>query len=329
MLETGLGEELSLALVNAGLLALSAAFPILLLGYIQQMLAARRIRPEFSLRKLETIELARAVSLYEKACERLKEITAQGDRPNVLRRLFGHHLDLHDDHADELQDVEAHAQHLRTTISRLRRRPLQRLRSWVHTLSLRFALGGALVAQIAGLALLILGFDSLWADELGTGARNPLVWYPFDEHLFYANAAGAAFAALLTPAFYLMRRRHLRHEYALEFSTFAELAAGEPADAVDPSPREPDDLWQPAPAIGSGNDDNCFAVLGVSHSATIEEVKEAYKALIKQNHPDRVHGLSPALRQLAELETKKLNVAYQQALFSLSPFESMHSAVPN
>jgi DnaJ-domain-containing protein 1 len=329
MLETGLEEEFSLALVNAGLLALSAAFPVLLLGYIQQILAARRIRPEFSLRKPETIELDRAVWLYEKACERVREITAQGDRPNVLRRLFGHHLDLHQDHADELQDVEAHAQHLRTTISRLRRRPLQRLRSWVHTLSLRFALGSALAAQVAGLALLIVGFDSLWADELGTGVRSPLVWYPFDEHLFYANAAAAAFAALLAPAFYLLRRRHLRHEYAFEFSTFAELAAGEPADAVDTSQREPDDPWQPACATGAGDGDSCFAVLGLSHAATIEEVKEAYKALIKQNHPDRVHGLSPALRQLAELETKKLNAAYQQALFSLSPFESVHSAVLN
>jgi len=329
MFETGFGEEFSPALINAGLLALSAAFPVLLLRYVQQVLATRRIRPEFSLRKSETIELDRAVSLYEKARERLSEITAQGDRPNVLRRLFGHHLDLRQDHADELQDVEAHAQHLRTTIGRLRRRPLQRLRAWVHSLSLRFALGGALAAQVAGLALLIVGFDSLWADELTTDARNPLVWYPFDEHLFYANAAAAAAAALLTPAFYLLRRRHLRHEYALEFSTFAELAAAEPAHAVDPSRREPEDPWQLAQATEAGGGDSCFAVLGVSHSATIEEVKEAYKVLIKQNHPDRVHGLSPALRQLAEVETKRLNVAYQQALFSLSAFESVHGAVPN
>jgi hypothetical protein len=38
------------------------------------------------------------------------------------------------------------------------------------------------------------------------------------------------------------------------------------------------------------------------------------KLLVKQNHPDRVHSMAPAFKQLAEAETKKLNVAYAQAL---------------
>jgi DnaJ domain len=326
MLETGLGEELSLVLVNAGLLALSAVLPVLLVGYVQQLLAVRRILPEFSLRKSETAELDRAVSLYEKACDRLKTINEQNQRPNALwRALFGLRTDLGQHDVAELQDVEAHAQHLRTTIIRLKRRPLQRLRAWVHIVSLRFALGGALAAHIGGLAFLVVGFDSLWADELTAAAKNPLIWYPLDEHLFYANAAAAAFAAAVAPAFYLARRKRLRHEHALEFCAFQESANGDPADAIDPSQREQGDAWQQAPSSEAAGDGehNCFAVLGLSHLATIEEVKEAYKALIKQNHPDRVHGLSPAFRKLAEVETKKLNAAYQQALFSLSRLERM------
>jgi DnaJ-class molecular chaperone len=54
----------------------------------------------------------------------------------------------------------------------------------------------------------------------------------------------------------------------------------------------------------------------VSETATVEEVKEAYKALIKQNHPDRVQGMSPAFKELAEAETKKINAAYREALNS-------------
>jgi DnaJ-domain-containing protein 1 len=48
----------------------------------------------------------------------------------------------------------------------------------------------------------------------------------------------------------------------------------------------------------------------------MEEVKEAYTALIKQNHPDRVHGMSAAFKTLAESETKRINAAYRQALVS-------------
>jgi len=134
--------------------------------------------------------------------------------------------------------------------------------------------------------------------------------------------------------FYVLRRRQLRHDYALEFCTFQEFAASDPADAIEQSPRDPDDgqadpLGPQAEPDAAAASEGCFAVLGLSHAATVEEVKEAYKALIKQTHPDRVHGLSPAFRELAEAETRKLNLAYQQALFSLSPLEAAHGAAPH
>ena len=60
-----------------------------------------------------------------------------------------------------------------------------------------------------------------------------------------------------------------------------------------------------------------FDVLGVAPSATVEDVKRAYKLLVKQNHPDRVHSMSAVFRALAESETKKLNAAYAEALACL------------
>ena len=39
---------------------------------------------------------------------------------------------------------------------------------------------------------------------------------------------------------------------------------------------------------------------------------------IKQSHPDRLTGMSPAIRTFAEDETKRLNAAFQEALERLA-----------
>ena len=337
MIEEGIGQALSVALVNVVLLALWPVLPGLLFSYIRQSLVARRVRPEFSLRKTEAIELDRAVPLYEKVCRRLKEIDDQDEGQNGFWRvLFGRRADIPRPHADdELEDLKAHAHHLRLTIVRLKRRPFQRLRSWVHIKSSQFALGRAVAAHVVGLALLIVTFyvpeRPAWGGELTIVVGNQLVWYPLDEHLFYANAVAAGFAVLAAPVFYFLRWAGLHHEYGLEYCALKEFAESDPGKVVDQPhvDQAAEDLPREADSSVNGRDNSCLAVLGLSHSATVEEVKEAYKALIKQNHPDRVHGMSPAFRKLAEAETKKLNAAYQRALFSVPPLESGRGTAPN
>jgi DnaJ domain len=213
---------------------------------------------------------------------------------------------------------------LRETIARLKRRPLQRLRSWVHLVSSKSALGRALAAYIAGFALLLVALhgsdQSAWADGLTTETRIALAWYPFDERFFYANAVAAGFAAAAAPLFYLTRWFGLRWEYGCEYCAFKELARSDPDQPIDPiDANEVDgDSASSADTTGICADIAWFAVLGLSSSATIEEVKEAYKRLVKQNHPDRVHGMSQAFRKLAEAETKRLNAAFRQALVAVS-----------
>jgi DnaJ domain len=319
----GAGDDISVTLINAALLALWPALPILLLGYIRQWLVIRRIQPKFALRKSETAELDRAVLLYEQVKSRITEISDQHAQPaGFWRAVFGGTVDAPEYETDELEDLEAYAQHLRAMIARLSSRPLQRLRSWVHVRSSQFALGRALAAHVVGLALLIVLFhvfeQSAWAGEFAAGAKKGLVWYPLDERIFYANAVATGFAALAAPLFYLMQWSALGREYSLEFSAFKDLAhTGVAQSVAQTQSAEPaDEPSQDAGASEASGEGDWGGVLGLSRSATIEEVKEAYKLLIKQNHPDRVHGMSAAFKMLAESETKKINAAYRQALLA-------------
>ena len=177
---------------------------------------------------------------------------------------------------------------MRETIARLRRRPLQRLRSWAHLISSKSALGRALAAHVVGFVLLLIAFhvpeQPAWADELTTGVRNVLTWYPIDERFFYANAVAAGFAAAAAPVFYLVRWAGLHREYGCEFCAFKELARSDPATSHRSTASRPGRSGR----LAAGGfeeisaDLTWFAVLGLSSSATIEEVKEAYKRLIKQ-----------------------------------------------
>ena len=270
MVELGSSQEISLALVNAALLALWPVLPGLLLGYARQALAVRHTRPDFSLRKSESLELERAVRLYEGICRRIKTLENQSEHPqgfwhDLLRR----HATIEPD-SDELEDLQAHAQLLRETIVRLKRRPLQRLRSWVHLVSSKSALGRGLAAYVVGFTLLLVAFHGpeqpAWADEVATGARNVLAWYPFDARFFYANAVATGFAAAAVPMFYLARWLGLRREYGCEFCTFKELARSDPGQLVDQMDFVEADAnaRSGADSTDAGADRTWFAVLGLS-----------------------------------------------------------------
>jgi hypothetical protein len=189
-------------------------------------------------------------------------------------------------------------------------------------------LAGAIAAYGVALVLAIAASQApgqaAWADELN--ARPALVWYLLDAHLFYANAIAAGCAAAAAALFYLLRRARLRRDYGLEICAFEDLAYSDPLRPAEPPEHQPAFDPSPWPEANENNaNDAWFAVLGLSSAATIEDVRDAYKTLIKQNHPDRVHGMAPVFRALAEAETKKINAAYRQALVCV-PQPECHAA---
>lgn len=65
------------------------------------------------------------------------------------------------------------------------------------------------------------------------------------------------------------------------------------------------------PAPGKKLDD-AYAALGLTADATDAQVKQAYRRLMSQNHPDKLaaKGLPDSMRAMAEEKTREISVAY-------------------
>ena len=93
----------------------------------------------------------------------------------------------------------------------------------------------------------------------------------------------------------------------------AHTAASEPSDAYE--------HWQPPEPAPTPAEDpvlaRYYANLELPYGATLEEVKAAWKRLMKQYHPDR-HAQDPAKREVANALCAQLTHAYKELEKSLT-----------
>ena len=78
------------------------------------------------------------------------------------------------------------------------------------------------------------------------------------------------------------------------------------APVVPPPPSAP-----PGPPP---SDPHWTRVLELPADASVEEIRDAYRRLISQYHPDKVASLGRELQELAEAKSKDIALAYQAAL---------------
>lgn len=57
-----------------------------------------------------------------------------------------------------------------------------------------------------------------------------------------------------------------------------------------------------------------YQVLGVSKGASKDEIKKAYRELVKQNHPDKFSNASEQEKQYHENKLKEINEAYEKLI---------------
>lgn len=325
MVGAEINEALGLAFDNVTLLALLVALSTLLLGYIQCELAGRRLSTDFSLRKLESMELARSLLLYRKASDRLREIYLEStrldgaDRRDRRRR----RIEFRERHASEFQDLSDYARDLRSTIIRIRGRPLQRYKSWAQVMSLQVGFRRSINAYFLTAVTLSVLFSRSQGEAHARSVKDAIdaftQWKLFDGAL---NASGLLIVAAIgvLPIFYLRHRLKLRKLHAVQIRLLQDLASAD-TDKVHRSPAGGAADQGSTTSLEFSDEPSCFNVLGLSPSATVEDVKNAYKVLVKQTHPDRVQDMSLMIRKMAESETKKLNVAYAEALVQLEELE--------
>ncbi|HEU0118711.1 MAG TPA: TerB family tellurite resistance protein [Alphaproteobacteria bacterium] len=68
----------------------------------------------------------------------------------------------------------------------------------------------------------------------------------------------------------------------------------------------------PAEETPRSESNEAFAILGVREEATVEEIKVAYRALIREHHPDKLvaQGMPPEFIATATEKMKRINAAY-------------------
>jgi len=64
-----------------------------------------------------------------------------------------------------------------------------------------------------------------------------------------------------------------------------------------------------------------YAALGLPHGATLDEVKRAYRKLMRDHHPDR-HAHDPAAEAAAHARAQRINAAYAELTALLTGRES-------
>jgi hypothetical protein len=314
MLKEIIGGTASFAPSGVPLLAFLASPPVLFAIYIHCRLVARDLQPDLSLRKLESIEVRRSVLLYEMACRKVKEYCGEKRQKGRKGRSA-----FRQQYREELEDLEAYARDLRSTIIRLRSRPFKRYKHWAHAVSAQFAFSRSLGCYSLILALLIASFcyfePIFWASGIDVDFKVLVLWHAVKGRLLFANWIAVNCVVVAIPVFYFMRRLKLHRKHRPAIRGLKAFAATDPDQLIhDEQGNETPNEEPQDESTGVIEESRWFAVLGVLPSSTLEEVKQAYKMLIKKTHPDRVHDMSSPLVKLAESETKKLNAAYAEAL---------------
>lgn len=172
---------------------------------------------------------------------------------------------------------------------RLRKEPFSRIVEWINVTSARDALlGGFFISLIALIYSTFFGFNIAYQPKIALSTGVSIL------------------------AFYLVRKKILqsqKQELIIRCKEFANVLIDEPSIKFEESTSESDDNGAEQP-----QNFEWYTELGIAKNATRNEIIEAYKMKIAQNHPDKVAHMDEKFRRLAEEASRKLNWARDEGL---------------
>jgi hypothetical protein len=191
------------------------------------------------------------------------------------------------------------------------RRPYRRWIAWrAWAMAARVSL---LVALLAAVAMTIARSDYpqqvALLSGIGDAISSYLFWQPARTDILSIcmTAVVAGYIALFV-ARPLFRRRIER----LSASTaITRLLAFE--DEFDPNRIDVRPHFEADHTSNEPTTESWWAVLGVSADATVDEIRAAYRGAIQGYHTDKVAHLGEKLKMVAEVESRRLNGAYDAA----------------
>ena len=79
----------------------------------------------------------------------------------------------------------------------------------------------------------------------------------------------------------------------------------------------PENAWSEGPrnqaeSSRASSTKDPYVILNIPRSATQDEANAAYRKMAQMYHPDKVAGLAPEYREIAETKMKDINAAYEQ-----------------
>lgn len=139
------------------------------------------------------------------------------------------------------------------------------------------------------------------------GSAVPEGYYLYRDGLVVAHHAGGAHADPRQVLRYLLER--LVEAPVEDAGGWVHEQAAEPGAGWRHQQRREPPPPPPPPPGPAGVDP--YQVLGVAPTCSDDELRKAYKAALKANHPDRVAHLSAALQQFALAQTQAIRAAWE------------------